>query len=239
MPEVTVCASSYQAAAYIDRWMDGLTTFGPYAISHVIVTDSLSTDGTPVALGKRGAQVIVEKCTLGVGRNRAIAAARSPWVLITDVDNEFDLHRLEGWNPRPGRIGVAIDGDYRNTWLALGPRELFLQHPFVDQGGPGSGGGADDLWFFARAPTDLFVFRGLGTDLKRGASGVKSSEMRRLVRFYNRWFQRGLTVRDVVRVAGKVGRTPAGWKYMFSDLLTLGFHFVTLGGSGRSTVFRE
>jgi glycosyltransferase involved in cell wall biosynthesis len=239
MPEVTVCASSYQASQYIERWVSGLKSFGPYEIHQIVVTDSRSTDGTDDSLRAHGAEVISEKCTLGVGRNRAIAAARSPWVLVTDVDNVFDLTRLAHWAPRPGRIGVAIDGDFRNTWLALGPRELFLRHPFVDQGGPGSGGGADDLWFFARAPTDLYVIRGLGTDLKRGASGVKSSDLRRLVRFYNRWFQRGLTVRDVVAVAGKIGRTPAGWKYMFSDLLTLGFHVVTLGWSGRSTEFRE
>ncbi|MFZ0830013.1 MAG: glycosyltransferase [Thermoplasmata archaeon] len=239
MPEVTVCASSYQAAGYIDRWTTGLKSFGPYQIQGLVVTDSLSSDGTVDALRAHGAEVISEKCTLGVGRNRAIAAARSPWVLVTDVDNAYDLERLSDWSPGVGRIGVAIDADFRNTWLALGPRELFVQHPFVDQGGPGSGGGAEDLWFFARAPTDLFVVRGLGTDLKRGGSGVKSSDIRRLVRFYNRWFQRGLTVRDVVTVALKVGRTPAGWKYMFSDLLTLGFHVVTLGWSGRSTEFRE
>lgn len=239
MPEVTVCGSSYQAAGYIDRWAAGLRSFGPYEVRGTIVTDSQSTDGTDAALRAQGATVISEKCTLGTGRNRAIAAAPTPWVLVTDVDNVFDLARLAHWAPAPGRIGVAVDADFRNTWLALGPRELFLQHPFVDQGGPGSGGGAEDLWFFARAPTDLYVIRGLGTDLKRDASGVKSSDVRRLVRFYNRWFQRGLTVRDIVTVALKIGRTPPGWKYMFSDLLTLGFHFVTLGRSGRSTEFRE
>ncbi|MCI4353617.1 MAG: glycosyltransferase family 2 protein [Thermoplasmata archaeon] len=239
MPEVTVCASSFQAASYIDRWVSHLTSFGPFAIRQIIVTDSLSSDGTPDLLRARGAEVLSERCTLGVGRNRAIAAARTPWVLVTDVDNEFDLARLSEWTPRSGRIGVAIDSDHRNSWLALGPRELFLKHPFVDQGGPGSGGGAEDLWFFARAPADLYVIRGLGEDLKRGRSGVRSSDVRRLVRFYNRWFQRGLSVRDVVRIAGKLGRTRAGWRYMFSDLLTLGFHVVTFGWSGRSTEFRE
>jgi glycosyltransferase involved in cell wall biosynthesis len=239
MPEVTVCASSYQAREYIDRWMSGLHSFGPYDVQATVVTDSLSTDGTAEALRERGAVVISEKCTLGTGRNRAISAAHSEWVLVSDVDNVFDLSRLAGWKLKPGRIGVAIDADHRNTWLALGPREVFVQHPFVDQGGPGSGGGAEDLWFFARAPADLYVVRKLGTDLKRSDTGVKSSDVRRLIRYYNRWFQRGLTVRDVVTVAGKIGRTPAGWKYMFSDLLTLGIHGITLGRSGRSTEFRE
>jgi glycosyltransferase involved in cell wall biosynthesis len=239
MPEVTVCASSYQANSYIDRWLTGLQSFGPFEIRETIVTDSLSTDGTADALRARGAVVISEKCTLGTGRNLAISAAHSEWVLVTDVDNVFNLTPLAAWRLKPGRIGVAIDSDHRNTWLALGPRDVFLQHPFVDQGGPGSGGGADDLWFFARAPADLYVFRKLGTDLKRGASGVNSSDVRRLIRYYNRWFQRGLTVRDVVTVAGKIGRTPAGWKYMFSDLLTLGIHGFTFGRSGRSTEFRE
>jgi glycosyltransferase involved in cell wall biosynthesis len=239
MPEVTVCASSYQAAAFIDRWMDGLDSFGPFAVKKVIVTDSLSTDGTKVRLESRGAQVISEKCTLGTGRNRAVAAAETPWVLVTDVDNAFHLDRLARWSPKPDRIVVVIDADFRNTWLALGPRELFLRSPFVDQGGPGSGGGAEDLWFFARGPTDLVVVRGIGTDLKRDPSGVKSSDLSRLVRYYNRWFQRGLTVRDVVTVALKIGHTRPGWKYMFSDLLTLGIHVVTLGRSGKSTEFRE
>jgi glycosyltransferase involved in cell wall biosynthesis len=239
MPEVTVCASSYQAASYIDSWVRSLTPFGPFQVIRIVVTDSLSNDGTAEKLGALGAEVISQKCTLGTGRNLAIGAAKTPWILLTDVDNAYDMGRLSHWTPRPGRIGVAIDADHRNTWLALGPRELFIQHPFVDQGGPGSGGGADDLWFFARGPTDLYVIPGLGNDLKRGASGVTSSDIRRLVRFYNRWFQRGLSVRDVVTVAGKLGRTRAGWRYMSSDLLTLGFHFVTLGWSGRSTEFRE
>lgn len=232
MPEVTVCASSYRAAAYCEAWFRSLQSVPGMEIHRWIVTDSLSDDGTADRLRALGVEVLSQKCTVGTGRNLAISEAVSDWVLVVDSDNAYNLTRIP-FPLREDRILVLIDADNMSLWLAAGLRRQFLNHPFVDQGGGGSGGGAEFAFFLVRAPVDVRVVRGLASDLKR------QHRHRSVLNFYNRWFQFGLTTQDVLTMIWRLARNRKGWRLAAVHLIQLGVHFGTFGWAGRSPKFRD
>jgi glycosyltransferase involved in cell wall biosynthesis len=72
----------------------------------VIVVDDGSTDdtleiATSLAAGNAAVRVIVHERNLGYGAalRSGIAAARQPWILLTDADGQFDLSQLEDFLP--------------------------------------------------------------------------------------------------------------------------------------------
>ncbi len=232
MPEVTVCASSYRAAPYCESWFRSVQSTGELRIHQWVVVDSKSDDGTAEHLRALGVEVRSERCSLGTGRNLAVRGAAEEWVLIVDLDNAYRLDRI----PMPlsnDRVLVAIDADSMSAWLAIGPRKVFIDHPFVDQGGGGSGGGAEDVFFIARAAVDVKVVPGLAVDLKR------LHRHRPVLNFYNRWYQHGLTTRDILTVIWRLARNRHGWRLATIHMVQLGVHFGTLGWAGRSSEYRE
>ncbi len=232
MPEVTVCASSYRAAPYCELWFRSLQPTGQLQIRQWVVVDSESDDGTAEHLRALGVEVLCKRCTLGAGRNLAVRSATQDWVMIVDLDNAYRLDRI----PVPladDRVLVVIDADSMSAWLAIGLRQIFLAHPFVDQGGGGSGGGAEDAFFIARAPVDVQVVPGLAQDLKR------IHRHRPLLSFYNRWYQHGLTTRDILTLIWRLARNRHGWRLATIYLVQLGVHFGTFGWAGRSPQYRD
>jgi glycosyltransferase involved in cell wall biosynthesis len=84
-------------------------------VYEVIVVDDGSTDGTleiATALAVRGpaVRVLVHEHNLGYGAalRSGIAAARQPWILLTDADGQFDLTQLDDFLPFAGDHDVLV-----------------------------------------------------------------------------------------------------------------------------------
>jgi glycosyltransferase involved in cell wall biosynthesis len=99
----------------------------------VIVVDDGSADRTPeIAEEWPMVRVVTHERNLGYGAavRSGLAAARMPWVFLTDADRQFDLHELAGFAERAeeadvivGRRAERADPLYRrvtaDAWNAL------------------------------------------------------------------------------------------------------------------------
>jgi len=81
----------------------------------VIVVDDGSSDrtreiATRIAAVRDDVRVIVHRCNLGYGAavRSGIAAARMPWLFLTDADLQFDLRELTRFVPLTARADVVI-----------------------------------------------------------------------------------------------------------------------------------
>ncbi len=236
-PQLSVVSTSFNDAAYIPRFLEGIAAVRERTRAPLVVVDSDSTDGTDRLLEAGGATVVRCKATVGAGLNRAISLAHTPYVLVVDVDNDYRPGLVSdiGSLPPAGRIRVGVDSRYRNTWFALGRRETFLTHPFEDMGGALSTGNyaPQDFIFFARAPVDIHVCPNLGIDLKRERGRGRRDDTRTLFRFRNGWFQGGMTWKDVMTLLARMARAPGGKRYFASDVGVVAAHVLTLGRAGR------
>jgi glycosyltransferase involved in cell wall biosynthesis len=220
---LSVCSTTFNAARFVDRWHAMLSS-GLWPTEFVVV-DNESTDGTAEKLRALGCRVISKKCSMGEGRNLAVAAAKEPYVFIADADNDY-LHPR--WGLSLDRILVTIDEPNRSVWSAAGPRELFLHHPFLPTGGSA---GREDFIFFARTPLRIRVIHGFGEDLQRREEAAH----RPLLWLKNDgwWSRKGLTTSDALVTAARMARG-GGWRYAFDIGTVLGAHLLTLGRSERS-----
>ena len=95
---------------------DALAACERYASAgEVIVVDDGSTDGTralATALVERHPRVrlVVHSANRGYGAalRSGIAAARMPWVLLTDADRQFDLDQLGEFLPLLDRADIVV-----------------------------------------------------------------------------------------------------------------------------------
>ena len=229
---LSIVTSTFNDGNYVPGFLDSIAPLLGDSAS-LIVVDSFSTDGSERLFERPHVTVLRKKCTLGTGRNFGVAHSDAEFILIVDSDNSYHRLPLMLQFPPKGTIRVGIDSRYRNAWFALGHRADFVAHPFVDQGGPGSGGGAEDLYFFSRAPVEISVYDGLATDLKRAREPGRRDDLRSLFRFRNGWFQSGLTWKDVATLLARMARAPGGRRYFASDAGVVAAHILTLGRAGR------
>ena len=117
-----IAVVTFSPGAHLRQFLDSLetATTRPY---EVVLADNGSTDGSPEAAAGAGrARLLRTGGNLGYGAasNRAVAGARSPWVVVANPDvvwmpGSLDelLDAADRW-PRAGAVGPAVrtpDGD--------------------------------------------------------------------------------------------------------------------------------
>jgi hypothetical protein len=85
------------------------------AAHEIVVVDDGSSDDTAAIAGRfvtadRRVRLVVHPSNLGYGDalRSGIAAARMPWVLLTDADLQFDLRDLEDFLPSAARADLVV-----------------------------------------------------------------------------------------------------------------------------------
>ena len=138
MPAVSAIMTAYNSASYIEAALRSLMAQTLSDIE-IIVVDDASTDATPEILARLAPEeprlrVLTQERNLGpgMGRNRALEAARAPYVAVLDSDDLAPLERLErqkAWlDAHPGTVLVAgsvrlIDAEGRHIRTRLRSRD--------------------------------------------------------------------------------------------------------------------
>lgn len=232
---ISVLTSCWNARRFFPMWYCSLKAQTQFKIEEIVIVDSESTDGTQEKIMSYDRMwhdppihLVSKKCTLGKGRNLAVSKSRSIWLLITDIDNCYDLAKL----PRPTswhEFLVVRDRRFPNAWAVLGPRELFLKYPFADTGGGGSGGGNEDIRFFISAPCRFQRIDGFAGDMKRGSSSPEYT----VLPLKNNWRRGGVRHRDMARYVFKLLQSPSCYPDALREIGRLGADLITLGLPGR------
>jgi glycosyltransferase involved in cell wall biosynthesis len=117
LPGLTIVLPCFDEAANIaDAVRDAKRAALRCADDHeiVVVDDGSSDDTAPIAAALAAAdphvRLLIHATNRGYGEalRSGIAAARMPWVLVTDADLQFDLRELESFLPAAGRADLVV-----------------------------------------------------------------------------------------------------------------------------------
>lgn len=190
---ITVCGTTYNELDKIPSFISSLKFINP---REVIITDSLSTDGTDVKMREMNVSVISESCTRGKGRNLAARSSSTEYIMMADIDNVYDLSGIDFAKLSKDRIHVFFDTIHHNAWIAFGRRELFIRHPFRDLDV------AEDVYFYLDAPV-RFHYRRFAFDLNFNSRESRLMFPRIRDTIIGMMFHRsnGATLSEIFRVA--------------------------------------
>jgi glycosyltransferase involved in cell wall biosynthesis len=137
-PAISVIMPAWNVGPYLDEAIDSILnqTLSGF---EVIIVDDGSTDGTReriAAAAARDSRIrpIFNERNLGTGTslNRAVEAARAPWIARMDADDVSYPERLEHIlglaraNPHAGLIATAFDVIRRRDRIESGPRGVVI-----------------------------------------------------------------------------------------------------------------